>query len=1304
MDSEFVEDLDEVVRRLDQSIHLRRIGDANGGQMLDHLVYKYSDEEMASLKRLDPFGPEFLESQMNLFRRVVGKNHDIMDEGLDTFGDDISQALPFYMTPREAGYWTVIYGYVLQTLDLPKGARVLEVGFGLLAIAAVLAVPAVASAQNDTGGAAAAPAPADDTVVVVTGYRASLQTSLAAKKKSDVMLDAISSDDIASFPEANLAESLQRIPGISIDRDNGEGRQISVRGLGGDFTRVRINTMEALSTSGSNDSGTGPNRSRAFDFNAFASELFNSAQVRKSQDAATDEGSLGATVDLATGHPFDYKGQKFAINVEEAYYENGKHWNPRVSGLFSTRWAGGKLGFLFSGAYQGRDTSISNYARQNGQADYLYRGANLAGNEYPQRGGFSAPSGTIFNQISLTAAGACPAGPSGSVVTVNGVVASGTQPIGSVCTATLGGNPVNYAITNQQMINAFTGSDPTAYAALYPAGFATSGRFDDSVVRIPALITLNDTELHSDRVGLTSSFQVQWSNNTRLTMDWLYSRFRSESQNLQLQSVGLNRDNTTTTLNTITASAAAWQKRAQYPGICQATNETPFAFGQDCGQTLYGTTPVFAGNLQTSVIVPGVASSTTANTWSVNPFNLDPYDYYNQSTAPGYNPADLTGLNGRTAMIGRMATKVLDAHVTNGTADYLKLANVDWRSGNDASFYTTTFSQFSTNLDHRFSDTFKVNVLAGVSNSTNVNEGFLIEFNAMDVAGPLIYDERGRFDTMPIVNPGFDVADPKNWGIVKGFSGMRHFIRTTKSNFSQIRADFDWAKSDHNSFKFGASRKQFYFYTDQYERQTDTLNPTEKEVGGYKSGGVALTELGSVVQFGQGLDMSPGTPTSFFAPSLEKFSNVFGYDCNCINKYGDWRLTNKRSNAATYDVTETDTGAYVQWNYNYTVFGKDVNGNLGVRQVKTAIAANGRTSAGSPIQETNEYNDTLPSFNMNIHALDNLYVRLAASKAMARPTLANLSPAISAISVPTVGGATTGGTLTVGNTQLKPFRSKNYDVSVEWYFAKDSLLSFAAFDKEIASFPQTILFDGKLSDFLDADSIAAVKSQITDTNALTYINNGSPFTARQIRDAPGGSLWGWELNYQQPFTFLPGFWKDFGAQLNATHIDSKLTYILDPGARSNGVQTKPQTFATGPWLNASPDALNMTLYYQTKKFEGRVSVSKREGYYTTYPIATGTCNPGLLDPTNTTTPAAAQATSAICTGPLVNDFSGSQGTTNVDAKFNYNITEHLQISLEGLNLTNQTSNRYAYPLTAQPVVTLYSSTGRQITVGVRYKY
>jgi TonB-dependent receptor len=115
--------------------------------------------------------------------------------------------------------------------------------------------------------------------VVVTGYRASLQSSIAAKKNADSIVDVIKAEDIGKFPDNNLSESMQRIPGVAIDRDAGEGRTMTVRGLGGLFTRTKLNDMEALATTGGRDSSGGANRDRGFDYNVFAAELFSSIKV-----------------------------------------------------------------------------------------------------------------------------------------------------------------------------------------------------------------------------------------------------------------------------------------------------------------------------------------------------------------------------------------------------------------------------------------------------------------------------------------------------------------------------------------------------------------------------------------------------------------------------------------------------------------------------------------------------------------------------------------------------------------------------------------------------------------------------------------------------------------------------------------------------------------------------------------------------------------------------------------------------------------------------------------------------------------
>ncbi len=171
------------------------------------------------------------------------------------------------------------------------------------------------------------------------------------------------------------------MPGVSITRVGGEGRSISVRGLGPGFTRVRINGMEAQATSGASDASGGVNTGRGFDFNVFASELFNSITVHKTQDSETDEGSLGATVDLQTAHPFDFKDTTATISGEGHWNDLRGRIDPRVVGLFSTTFANGTLGVLVSGAYSESHRYEEGYGFGGGFDDV---GAN---------GGFCSPVG-----------------------------------------------------------------------------------------------------------------------------------------------------------------------------------------------------------------------------------------------------------------------------------------------------------------------------------------------------------------------------------------------------------------------------------------------------------------------------------------------------------------------------------------------------------------------------------------------------------------------------------------------------------------------------------------------------------------------------------------------------------------------------------------------------------------------------------------------------------------------------------------------------------------------------------------------
>ena len=282
-------------------------------------------------------------------------------------------------------------------------AVVMSAGTVAAAVATILAAHSgVARAADDAQGPQASAPVVSLDEVIVTGYRKSLNAALDAKRDSVGSVDTIVAEDIAAFPELNLAESIQRIPGVSIQRDAGEGKQISVRGLGPAYTRVRINGMEALTTVSSSDANGGTNRDRAFDFNVFASELFNNIAVHKTTSADIDEGSLGATVDLRTARPFDYNGFTAVVGAKEDYNDLAGTLMPRYSGLISNTWADGMFGALVSAAYTKRaivDDGASTVRWMNGQAfDATGNLAFSAANDFKSTApGYTGPSLAALN-------------------------------------------------------------------------------------------------------------------------------------------------------------------------------------------------------------------------------------------------------------------------------------------------------------------------------------------------------------------------------------------------------------------------------------------------------------------------------------------------------------------------------------------------------------------------------------------------------------------------------------------------------------------------------------------------------------------------------------------------------------------------------------------------------------------------------------------------------------------------------------------------------------------------------------------
>ncbi|VVS99073.1 TonB-dependent receptor [Sphingomonas sp. EC-HK361] len=234
---------------------------------------------------------------------------------------------------------------------------------------ALVAAPGIAAAQ-DAAATVGNPGPSqtdpqtptdqagDD--IVVTGIRASLRESINLKRNAQGVVDAISAEDIGKFPDTNLAESLQRITGVSIDRSNGEGQFVTVRGFGPEYNLVVLNGRQ-MPTSVIGDGNSAP-VSRSFDFANLASEGVAALEVYKSGRATVPSGGIGSTINIRTPRPFDKMGLRGSLSARGVVdtSQNGKNdITPEVSGIFSDTFADDRIGVLITGAYQKRHFSVN---------------------------------------------------------------------------------------------------------------------------------------------------------------------------------------------------------------------------------------------------------------------------------------------------------------------------------------------------------------------------------------------------------------------------------------------------------------------------------------------------------------------------------------------------------------------------------------------------------------------------------------------------------------------------------------------------------------------------------------------------------------------------------------------------------------------------------------------------------------------------------------------------------------------------------------------------------------------------------
>ena len=617
---------------------------------------------------------------------------------------------------------------------------------------------------------------------------------------------------------------------------------------------------------------------------------------------------------------------------------------------------------------------------------------------------------------------------------------------------------------------------------------------------------------------------------------------------------------------------------------------------------------------------------------------------------------------------GKPQTSVVKTeYADNGALLYGMYNGVDIRAESRFDELSTTFTQPTLTLDHQFSQSLRMNARLGRATSKFANPiQTTTTLDAINVNGYAL-DFRSN-DRMPVITYPFDpssTAGPLTLASVPQVATGTQPTSVPNTTTSEIRirpqganntndvahVDFSWdAIDDKLTLRAGADLKKFTF--DSYESRRVNQNDTIFA----PNAGTSIASLTTqITGFGRGQNLPAGTPTSWLIPNLAAIANAYDIYCNCLKSGpaggpGDFTLssiTNGNARGNNRSVTENDKSFFLMGDFTNNVVGFPVRGNFGARYVQTEQIATGyqANGGGTAVTVRNTYTDVLPSLNIAVNVSKDFIARFATAKVMARPQLGNLNPG---------GTIATTGTLSVtsGNPLLEPFRATTFDSNFEWYFGKNAFLGLGLFQKNINTYIQSIRTNVAFKD-------TGLPMSLLPTN----FTGEEVFQVTAPINTKGGKLKGFELNYQQPFTFLPAWGKNFGTLLNYTFVKSKIEYVVSP--------TSALTI-TDDLLNLSPKSWNATLYYDDGAFSARVSASKRSSFVTRVP------------------------------GQNNNDVEGKNATVNVDMSVSYKINNQWEVSFEGSNLTNQANDQFISRVRDSVVVN--NVTGREFLLGVRYKF
>ena len=544
-------------------------------------------------------------------------------------------------------------------------------------------------------------------------------------------------------------------------------------------------------------------------------------------------------------------------------------------------------------------------------------------------------------------------------------------------------------------------------------------------------------------------------------------------------------------------------------------------------------------------------------------------------------------------------------------------AGTQVRSGGDFNSVDTTANLFGLTVDWYLANGTKI--MAKAAMSTGDFDRWVVADIAQAIVDNFSYDFRGNPLYPVMTSTSMDFSDPSAYTVIQNRLTRDH--QKDDAAMFDLVVDYPLRGNFLKNVKAGAQ-----FRTQERNRVTTQANlPIPADA-------VAFASVAGLPRYRYLPGAPAGVPLTFAA-----FDRALTYS-KLIDPNSDVVLPVLP--ALTFGITEEIFASFVQADFATEIMGRRVSGNIGVRYARTKQNANGFSAQGAlstPVNFDRSYDNFLPALNVKADLNDEMVLRFSASRGITRPSLSDLAPSetVSAVN-PTV---------TRGNPNLKPYLATQLDLAWEWYFQKECMFSIALFAKEI-------------------DSLIVTKAVVEHYVPYDPTRPAGDFIITTPVNGDKATLKGIEINYQQPFTFLPAPFDGLGTLLNVTIADSTSTSTVVTNA-TTGVTRELTTRVQGQ----SPVSYNAILYYDKGPFQVRLAYHWRDDYLVL-----------LLGET---------------------EQRMKKATGNLDMSLSWRATKKLSFYLEALNLTSEDS--YLYDRTESRNVG-FADYGRQLNVGARYKF